>query len=161
MTEHAQPKGGFAAELASLRKFKGRVDELLRTLDESDGAPSKVADTGLTQAHLGEHFNAAEALYGVYHSVHTDLVTLSKLLNDQISALGDAMLEAHGGYATTDADEREKLWAIHERMQRQYDPKLDPDAEAAQPHTSRTGPRTELRADGGSGNNGSGRPTHF
>ncbi|MGW2596517.1 hypothetical protein [Streptomyces klenkii] len=161
MTEDASPKGGFAAELASLRKFKGRVDELLRTLDESDGAPSKVADTGLTQAHLGEHFNAAEALYGVYHSVHTDLVTLSKLLNDQIGALGDAMLEAHGGYATTDADEREKLWAIHERMQRQYDPKLDPDVETAQPHTSRTGPRTELRADGGNGNNGSGGRTHF
>ncbi|WP_424891675.1 hypothetical protein [Streptomyces sp. XH2] len=159
MTEQASPKGGFAAELASLKKFKGRVDELLRTLDESDGAPSKVADTALTQAHLGQDFNAAAALYGVYHSVHADLVTLSQLLNDQIGALGDAMLEAHGGYANADAEEREKLWAIHERMQRQYDPKLDRDAEPAQPHTSRTGPRTELPADGG--NKGSGRPTHF
>ncbi|CAM5528562.1 hypothetical protein [Streptomyces abikoensis] len=37
MTEQESPKGGFAAELASLKRFKGRVDELLRTLDESDG----------------------------------------------------------------------------------------------------------------------------
>ncbi|CAM5528674.1 hypothetical protein [Streptomyces abikoensis] len=120
-----------------------------------------MADTGLTQAHLGQGFNAAEALYGVYHSVHTDLVTLSKLLNDQIGALGDAMLEAHGGYATTDAEEREKLWAIHERMKRQYDPKLDPDAEAAQPHTSRTGPRTDLRGAGGNSSGASDRRSHF
>ncbi|MGK5730288.1 hypothetical protein [Streptomyces sp. URMC 124] len=149
------PQGGLAAELSSLKKFKGRVDELLRTLDESDGAPGKVAETGLTQAHLGENFHAAEALYSVYRDVHTDLVTLAQLLNDQITVLSAAILEAHGGYTNTDAEERDKLWAIHERVQRQYDPKLDPFAEPArelqpQPHTSRTGERTSLRQGGGS-----------
>ncbi|WP_058044249.1 hypothetical protein [Streptomyces roseifaciens] len=141
------PKGGLAAELATLKKFKGRVDDLLKTLDESDGAPGKVADTALTQAHLGQGFHAAEALFGVYRDVHNDLVTLANLLNDQIQALSSAVLDAHSGYANTDAEEREKLWAIHERMQRQYDPKLDPDPDTgpAQPHTSRTGGRTDLR----------------
>ncbi|QLE72263.1 hypothetical protein FGW37_12215 [Streptomyces rectiverticillatus] len=150
------PQGGLAAELSSLKKFKGRVDDLLRTLDESDGSPGKVADTALTQTHLGKGFHAAEALFGVYRDVHNDLVTLAQLLNDQIQALSSAVLDAHSGYANTDAEEREKLWAIHERMQRQYDPKLDPDVDPAKPHTSRMGARTDLR-----GNSGSGNPTHF
>ncbi|MEV5377947.1 hypothetical protein AB0L26_18510 [Streptomyces nondiastaticus] len=154
MTEQASPQGGFAAELASLKKFKGRVDELLRTLGESDGSPHQVADTALTQANLGNGFNAAEALFGIYSTVHTDLSTLAQLLNDQIEALSSALLDAHGGYANTDAEEREKLWAIHERMQRQYDPKLDPHAEPAQPHTSRTGPRTDLHVNGGGAGSG-------
>ncbi len=158
------PKGGLAAELSSLKKFKGRVDDLLRTLDESEGAPGKVADTALTQTHLGEGFHAAETLFGLYYDVHADLVTLAQLLNDQIQALSSAVLDAHSGYAHTDAEEREKLWAIHERMQRQYDPKLDPEAEPTkaqpqrqpQPHASRTGARTDLR-----GSDGSSGRSHF
>ncbi|MEV4926015.1 hypothetical protein [Streptomyces roseoverticillatus] len=167
MTEQGTPGEGpqnsLAVELASLRTFKGRVDELLRTLGESDGSPHQVADTALTEANLGEHFNAAGALYGVYHTVQSDLKTLAQLLNDQIEVLGSTVLDAHGGYVNADAEEREKLWAIHERMQRQYDPKLDPHAEPAQPHTSRTGPRTDLHVNGGdNGNTGSNRHnSHF
>ncbi|MFF7729579.1 hypothetical protein [Streptomyces sp. NPDC008001] len=162
MTEHASPGGSaegpqgsdLALELASLKKFKGRVDELLRTLDESDGSPHQVADTALSSADLGKDFSAADALYGIYYTVHNDLMTLAQLLNDQIEAMGAAVLDAHGGYANTDAEEREKLWAIHERIQRQYDPKLDPEADQARPHTSRTGPRTELRTNSGHGGTG-------
>ncbi|MCQ8770600.1 hypothetical protein [Streptomyces telluris] len=157
MTEQG-PQGGLAAELATLKKFKGRVDELLRTLDESDGAPGRVAETGLTQAHLGVNFHAAEALYSVYRDVHTDLVTLAQLLNDQIQALSSAVLDAHSGYAHTDAEEREKLWAIHQRMQRQYDPKLDPDADPAQPQTLWPGATTDRR---GSSDGEPGGKSHF
>ncbi|UQI43468.1 hypothetical protein M1P56_03285 [Streptomyces sp. HU2014] len=153
MAEHAkpgapgdEPKGGMAAELASLKKFKGRIDDLLTKLGESDGAPTKVADTGLSEAALGKGFNAAGALYKVYQDVHTDLSTLAKLLNDQIDALSSAVLDAHGGYAHTDAEERDKLWAIHDRMRRQYDPKLDPHGDQQPPSTSRTGERKELHA---------------
>ncbi|MCD9141491.1 hypothetical protein [Streptomyces albireticuli] len=155
MAEHAkpgapgdEPKGGLAAELASLKKFKGRIDDLLTTLGESDGAPTKVADTGLSEAALGKNFNAAGALYKVYHDVQSDLATLAKLLNDQIDALSSAVLDAHGGYANTDAEERDKLWAIHDRMQRQYDPKLDPHGPAEHQNTSRTGERTPLTPPG-------------
>ncbi|MEU8549636.1 hypothetical protein AB0C81_22045 [Streptomyces roseoverticillatus] len=158
MTEQGTPGEGpqnsLAVELASLRTFKGRVDELLRTLGESDGSPHQVADTALTEANLGKDFNAAKALFGIYNTVHTDLSTLAQLLSDQIEALSSTVLDAHGGYANTDAEEREKLWAIHERMQRQYDPKLDPHAEPAQPHTSRTGPRTDLHVNSGDAGNG-------
>ncbi|PNE35597.1 hypothetical protein AF335_04635 [Streptomyces eurocidicus] len=161
MTDQATPAGGpggkksaLELELDSLKKFQGRVNDLLTTLDESDGAPTKVAETKLTQAHLGQGFQAAKSIYDVYHDVQSDLATLAKLINDQVAAMGSAVLDAHGGYADTDAAERDRLWAIHKRMQHEYDARLDP--ERPPPHTSRTGPRTDLGGAGGAqGNNGS------
>ncbi|MCF3104582.1 hypothetical protein IPZ58_23750 [Streptomyces roseoverticillatus] len=149
MAEHTTPVEGpggtkFALELEleSLKKFQGRVNDLLKTLDESDGAPKEVADTRLAQDHLGQGFQAAKSIYDVYHDVQSDLAMLSKLISDQVTAMGSAVLDAHNGYANTDAAERDRLWAIHKRMQHEYDARLDPDRPP--PHTSRTGPRTDL-----------------
>jgi hypothetical protein len=111
--------GGLFAELASLKKFKGRVDDLLTDLGDSDAAPTRIADDGLAAANLGTGFRAADALYGVYRNVHEDLTTLSRLLNDQIEAMGLAALEAHGGYADTDVEQRDRMWEVQERLKRQ------------------------------------------
>ncbi|MFD0383793.1 hypothetical protein ACFQ2B_20060 [Streptomyces stramineus] len=65
------------AELASLKVFQGRVDELLTTFGESEATPTRIADDRLEQAHLGEGFTAAKRFYDVYDGVHADLMTLS------------------------------------------------------------------------------------
>ncbi|RLV08994.1 hypothetical protein CTZ27_09760 [Streptomyces griseocarneus] len=111
--------GGLFAELASLKKFKGRVDDLLTDLGDSDAAPTRMADDALTAANLGTGFRAADALYGVYRNVHEDLTTLSRLLNDQIEAMGLAVLGARGDYANTDVEQRDRMWEVQERLKQQ------------------------------------------
>ncbi|MEV8479967.1 hypothetical protein [Streptomyces sp. NPDC051173] len=120
------PSGGLAAELSSLRTFKGRVDELLSNLGESEAAPTRMADTRIEGAHLGTGFNAAHALYGAYNDVHQQLETLSKLLADQIEFLGMAVDGSGVAYANTDEDQRARMWEIQNRIKRQYDPGRDP-----------------------------------
>ncbi len=126
------PSGGLVAELASLRTFKGRVDELLTTLGDSDAAPGRIADTRLTGAHLGTGFNAAHALYGAFNDVHQQLETLSKLLADQIEFLSLAVHGSGVSYANTDEDQRARMWEIQNRVKQQYDPGADPYA----PHSA-------------------------
>ncbi|MEV6674935.1 hypothetical protein [Streptomyces sp. NPDC051162] len=120
------PSGGLAAELSSLRTFKGRVDELLTTLGESEAAPTRMADTRIEGAHLGTGFNAAHALYGAYNDVHQQLEALSKLLADQIEFLGMAVDGSGVAYADIDEDQRARMWEIQNRIKRQYDPGRDP-----------------------------------
>ncbi|MEU2869951.1 hypothetical protein ABZ769_12200 [Streptomyces olivoreticuli] len=120
------PSGGLVAELASLRTFKGRVDELLTTLGDSDAAPERVADTRLTGAHLGTGFNAAHALYGAFNDVHQQLESLSKLLADQIEFLSLAVHGSGVSYANTDEDQRARMWEIQNRVKQQYDRGADP-----------------------------------
>ncbi|MGW1073172.1 hypothetical protein [Streptomyces sp. NPDC002537] len=119
------PGSGLYAELASLKTFKGRVDELLTTLGDSDAAPTRIADDRLDAANLGTGFRAVDAFYGVYKNVHDDLVTLSRLLNDQIEALSLAVLEARSGYADTDADQRDRMWAVQDELKRRRDAARD------------------------------------
>ncbi|MCC3769617.1 hypothetical protein [Streptomyces sp. UNOC14_S4] len=111
--------GGLFAELTSLKKFKGRVDDLLTDLGDSDAAPARMADDSLQAANLGTGFRAADALYGVYRNVHEDLTTLSRLLNDQIEAMGLAVLEAHGDYANTDTERRDRMWEVQKKLKQQ------------------------------------------
>ncbi|MGW2369034.1 hypothetical protein ACWCZ5_26060 [Streptomyces sp. NPDC001667] len=120
------PSGGLAAELSSLRTFKGRVDELLRNLGDSEAAPERVADVRLTGAHLGTGFNAAHALYGAYNDVHQQLESLAKLLADQIELLGQAVHGSGTAYADTDDDQRARMWEIQNGIKQQYDPGRDP-----------------------------------
>ncbi|MFI1797021.1 hypothetical protein ACH427_06615 [Streptomyces sp. NPDC020379] len=135
------PSGGLAAELSSLRTFKGRVDELLTTLGDSEAAPERVADARLTGAHLGTGFNAAHALYGAYNDVHQQLESLAKLLSDQIEFLSMAVHGAGTAYADTDDDQRARMWEIQNRVKQQYDPARDP---YAAPPTASSGGKGRL-----------------
>ncbi|MBT2383790.1 hypothetical protein [Streptomyces sp. ISL-11] len=130
MTDNS-PQGRMAAELASLKVFRGRVDEIITTLGESEAAPTRITEGRLNQEHLGTGFTAAKVFYDIYHDVHADLTTLSQLLNDQIEALSVAVRDAHGGYANTDVDVRDRMWAIQNELKRHYDPSRDPEAKRA------------------------------
>ncbi|MEV4438384.1 hypothetical protein AB0K09_05080 [Streptomyces sp. NPDC049577] len=114
--------GRLATELESLRGFKGRVDELLTTLGDSEAAPSRIGADRLVPGHLGKDFDAAASLYDAYHDVHSDLEDLSRLLSSMIDALSTAVRGAHDGYATVDADQRDHMWAVQKRLQEQYAP---------------------------------------
>ncbi|GAA0486763.1 hypothetical protein ABZ951_11070 [Streptomyces sp. NPDC046215] len=134
------------AELASLKVFQGRVDELLTTFGESEATPTRIADDRLEQAHLGEGFTAAKRFYDVYDGVHADLMTLSQLLGDQIEALTVAVRDAHGGYEGTDADVRDRMWAIQEKLRQHHDPHKDRHAQPA-PVVRRPGERVKASGD--------------
>ncbi|MFC5722735.1 hypothetical protein ACFP1Z_21430 [Streptomyces gamaensis] len=111
---------GLAAELSSLQEFKGRVDELLVKLGDSEAAPPRLSGDRLPADSLGRNFEAVQALYGAYHTVHEDLATLSQLLSDQIEALGVAVRGAGSGYADVDVEQRDRMWAVQERLRGFY-----------------------------------------
>ncbi|MFI9238248.1 hypothetical protein [Streptomyces sp. NPDC053079] len=119
------------AELATLKGFRGEVEELLTHLESSQAAPHRVADAHLVPAQLGVNFAEVDSLYSAYNEVHAQLKTLAQLLSDQIEALGTAVHAARVGYANVDADLRDRMWAIQARTKELYNPKLDPNTRAA------------------------------
>ncbi|WP_171171050.1 hypothetical protein [Streptomyces sp. I05A-00742] len=123
-------------ELDTLKTFKGRVDEALIKLGDSEAAPTRMASTKLDRTHLGRDFEAVDALYGAYYDVHEDLTTLSKLLADQIEALSVAVGGMHNAYLETDEHHRARMWAIQQEIMKHYDPERDPHA----PGTGRNAP---------------------
>ncbi|MEU4210375.1 hypothetical protein AB0F13_10335 [Streptomyces sp. NPDC026206] len=121
---------GLRAELGSLKGFKGEVDELLAYLQGSLAAPHHIADSHLVPAQLGVNFAEVDSLYSAYNEVHSQLKTLSQLLNDQIEALGTAIHASRVGYANVDAELRDRMWAIQARTKELYEPRLDPNERA-------------------------------
>ncbi|MBZ4321983.1 hypothetical protein [Streptomyces huiliensis] len=134
-------------ELDTLKTFKGRVDEALIKLGDSEAAPTRMASATLDPGHLGRNFKAVDALYGAYRDVHEDLTALSRLLADQIEALSVAVRGMHNDYQETDERHRARMWAVQQELLKHYDPRQDPHA------PSNTG---KPPADGGGNGNGSG-----
>ncbi|MEV4438371.1 hypothetical protein AB0K09_05015 [Streptomyces sp. NPDC049577] len=116
-----------AAELRSLKVFKGQVDDLLTELNEGAAAPGRVAGARLGTDHLGANFPEVYGLYGAYNALHARLETLAGLLSDQIEALSTAVHGARVGYANVDAELRERLWAIQRRTKELYAAPAPPD----------------------------------
>ncbi|MEU5130118.1 hypothetical protein [Streptomyces mobaraensis] len=135
-------------ELDTLKTFKGRVDEALTRLGDSEAAPTRMAAATLDRDHLGRNFKAVDALYGAYCDVHEDLTTLSRLLADQIEALGVAVRGMHDDYQETDERHRARMWAVQQELLKHYDPRQAPHAPADAGKPSADG--------GGSGADGQG-----
>ncbi|MEV3861149.1 hypothetical protein AB0J38_43435 [Streptomyces sp. NPDC050095] len=116
----------------ALTTFRKRVNAVLRDLDGSAGNPAKVNAQTINKSSLhneGAHaFPEAESLFTAYHSVHGELVTLSKTLNLQIEAIGIAVQGAHQGFDNLEEDQRRRFWAIQTQvseMQKQQDEKRE------------------------------------
>ncbi|MGK5641519.1 hypothetical protein ACSNOK_24840 [Streptomyces sp. URMC 126] len=115
-------------ELDTLKTFKGRVDEALIKLGDSEAAPPRMASATLNRDHLGRNFKAVDALYGAYQDVHADLTTLSQLLSDQIEALSVAVDGMHNDYQETDKHHQARILAVQQELMKHYDPRQDPHA---------------------------------
>ncbi|MEC4017137.1 hypothetical protein [Streptomyces sp. H27-D2] len=141
-------------ELETLKKFKGRVDGLLTKLDGSHAAPTRIAEERLTAAHLGTGFGEATTLHSTYEHVHGELETFSRLLSDQIEAMGTAVHGARVGYENVDYEHRDRMWAIQTAAEKHYDPKHDPHAPKGGTHgaSNQSAPAKEAKPSSGEGN---------
>ncbi|MFE5049028.1 hypothetical protein ACFRAI_22220 [Streptomyces sp. NPDC056637] len=95
----------------TLTAFKRRVDALLRDLEKSHAAPSKIAGGTLGAGRLGT-FDEADQLHSSYTHVHTQLANLSKMLSLQIEALVVTVDASKTGYHNLDDDVRARLSRI-------------------------------------------------
>ncbi|MEV0277148.1 hypothetical protein AB0I22_12275 [Streptomyces sp. NPDC050610] len=111
------------AKLHKLREFQSRVDDILADLSNSAASPDHIARDKLVASHLGSNdFAEAMSLYGAYFEVHSQLETLSKLLADQIEAMGTAVHSARVSYGNVDLEQQARMWAIQGNLKRHYHP---------------------------------------
>ncbi|MEU5438604.1 hypothetical protein AB0G73_35420 [Streptomyces sp. NPDC020719] len=105
----------------SLADFKGRMDELLRSLDKSPARHTKIADQRVQPASYGTGFAAADELHKAYDKVRTNLERLSKIFGDQIEGMGIAVHIADKGYGGIDVDEAQRYQAIRKETEKYYE----------------------------------------
>ncbi len=114
------------AELHKLKAFQSRVDGILRDLSASEASPTNIGRDKVTGGHLGASaFNEAQDLYTAYHQVHSQLETLSRLLSDQIEAMGTAVQSARVSYANVDLEQQARMWAAQTQFERHYHPEAE------------------------------------
>ncbi|MET9364020.1 hypothetical protein ABZX93_24335 [Streptomyces sp. NPDC006632] len=129
--------------LEALKTFKGRVDTVLTTFEESHGSATKLASHQIPRASFsaaGAAFPEADGLYTQYHRVHEHLTSLSKSLSLQIEAMGIAVHGADVGFDNLDEETRQRFWAIQSKID--YDADTAKRAKAGHPDAQRTDDRT-------------------
>jgi hypothetical protein len=98
------------------------VNTLLTEFEGSAGGSSEVGGYKLTRGSFsgeGSAFPAADGLYSQYNQVHERLTSLSKMLEDQIDAMGIAVHGADIGFDNLDEDLRQRFWAIQTDVRRE------------------------------------------
>lgn len=110
---------GLRKSAIALSTFKKRIDTLLSTFEGSAGSSTQVGDQRVSRAALGgggHAFPEADGLFSQYHRVHERLTSLSKLLGQQIEALGIAVHGADIGFDNLDEEQRRRFHAIQTRV---------------------------------------------
>ncbi|MFK4071831.1 hypothetical protein [Streptomyces sp. NPDC029674] len=108
--------------LEALKTFRRRINTLLTEFEGSAGSASKVGAQKVSRGSFsgsGSAFPEADALYSQYDQVHERLTSLSKMLGDQIDAMGIAVHGADVGFDNLEEDLRQRFWTIQTRVGRQ------------------------------------------
>ncbi|MET9547367.1 hypothetical protein ABZY36_18920 [Streptomyces sp. NPDC006627] len=108
--------------LEALKTFRRRINTLLTEFEGSAGSSSKVGTQKVSRASFsgtGSAFPEADGLYSQYDQVHERLTSLSKMLGDQIEAMGIAVHGADVGFDNLEDDLRQRFWAIQTRVDRE------------------------------------------
>ncbi|GHF74757.1 hypothetical protein GCM10010218_64780 [Streptomyces mashuensis] len=120
MVDH-DPHGKYLGKDAeTLSTFKGRIDSILRMLEDSQASQTSLDHRTIAKSAYGKDFHSAEVLHSVYETVHTRLKELSRVFGDQIEAAGLAALVADRGYDGVDAEQEARMRAIQERTERHF-----------------------------------------
>ncbi|MEU1078317.1 MULTISPECIES: hypothetical protein [unclassified Streptomyces] len=124
----AEPNGGgsggkpdLGVDGVSLADFKGRMEELLRSLEKSPARHTKIADQRVHPEAYGKGFAAADELHKAYDKVRTNLERLTKIFGEQIEGMGIAVHIADKGYGGIDADEAHRYQAIRKETEKYYE----------------------------------------
>ncbi|MFI7322936.1 hypothetical protein [Streptomyces venezuelae] len=108
-----------------MKTFRQRINTLLTEFEGSAGGSAKVGAQKVSRASFsgsGSAFPEADGLYAEYDQVHERLTSLSKMLGDQIDAMGIAVHGADVGFDNLEEDLRQRFWAIQTRVGRQEMP---------------------------------------
>ncbi|MFI2413150.1 hypothetical protein [Streptomyces sp. NPDC018947] len=108
--------GGGAADVRrgvmALSTFKKRVDDLLKTFEESAGGAAKVGSHSLPESAFGSGaFPEGKQLHLEYERVHERITALSKSLGLQLEAM---QIAVHGVDVTFDNLEEEQRLRFHQ-----------------------------------------------
>ncbi|MFI2206884.1 hypothetical protein ACH47Z_40475 [Streptomyces sp. NPDC020192] len=99
----------------ALKRFVGKVDAVLSTLEKSAGNPARVGEQTIRQTSLSSGpggFAEAEDLYSAFNTVHERLTTLSKTLHLQIEATNIAVMGAKGTFEGLEEEQRRRFYEI-------------------------------------------------
>lgn len=131
----------------ALRRFQTRVNDLIQGLEGSYAGQTRLGDqavfsrSSLSGSNAG--FSEADGLFGQYKRVHASLVSLSRMVGDQIELLSIAVHAAEVGFDNVDEDLRRRFAEIQARVDQ---------AQAAQEEGwKNTGPAPERTDDVDSG----------
>ncbi|MBM7171065.1 hypothetical protein JQK87_22220 [Streptomyces sp. G44] len=108
--------------LEALKTFRRRINTLLTEFEGSAGSASKVGTQKVSRTSFsgtGSAFPEADGLYSQYDQVHERLTSLSKMLGDQIEAMGIAVHGADIGFDNLEDDLRQRFWTIQTRIDRE------------------------------------------
>lgn len=101
----------------ALRTFKSKIDKILTDLEKPSAPGKKIPHVQLTRKAFsgeGSPFTEADDLFAKYNDVHVTLTTLSKLLGEQITAIGIAVRASEVGYDGLEDDLRRRFKEIQE-----------------------------------------------
>ncbi|QLH24466.1 hypothetical protein [Streptomyces sp. Rer75] len=104
----------------SLQEFKKRVDRLLTELDKSTAAHGKLSEQKVAATAYGA-FEQATTLAEAYNKAHSRLQLLSRILGEQLEAMGITVGAADGDYQEMDQEHARRLKAIQARTSKYYE----------------------------------------
>jgi hypothetical protein len=122
--------------IGALKNFQTRVNKLLAELEGGAAGNTKVAAQTVARTSLSggsAAFAEADGLYAQYNRVHQELVSLSRVLGDQIETLSIGVHAAEVGFDNVEEDVRRRYAAIQARIdqdqatQRKAEKSLKPD----------------------------------
>ncbi|MCQ0023426.1 hypothetical protein M4914_11010 [Streptomyces somaliensis DSM 40738] len=104
----------------ALRSFQSKIDALLTDFESGPGSSKKVAEHTIERGAFsgtGLPFAEADGFFKQYARVHKELVSLSKLLADQMELLRLGVRAADVGFDNVDEDTRRRFHAIDDRLE--------------------------------------------
>ncbi|MER7398458.1 hypothetical protein ABT381_23460 [Streptomyces sp. NPDC000151] len=106
---------------ATLVRFRQRIDDILRSLEH--GPQNEVSLLELSRSVFSGPgtFAEADGLHQQFTKVHTHLTTLSRTLNEQIEAMGIAIIGANIGFDNLEDDLKRRFWDIQSRTAERYE----------------------------------------
>jgi hypothetical protein len=125
----------------ALRNFQTKINALLTDFESSPGGPQKVAEHTIERgAFSGGNlpFGEADGFFTQYARVHKELVSLSKLLADQMELLRLGAHAADVGFDNVDEDTRRRFHAIQDRLDVAVDQREKQDKKTEAPNQPRT-----------------------
>lgn len=113
--------GDLERGVGELKKFQGRINELLSVFEGGAGGKGEVSAQGVPRSSFSGpgKFDEAEGFSKQYDRVHTSLISLSKSLGDQIELLSIGVHAADVGYDNVEEDLRYRFHTIQTRLDEQ------------------------------------------